>query len=737
MRPSLLHFCLALASVACTAAALELGLRLVPVPDAPIALNPAPGLMFPTFATGWQPRAGAGRTVTTATGDTFRLQINSTGQRGAEVAERRAGERRLLFIGDSITYGASVPEEQTFVSLAGEHLRAGGHRISTINGGVPGYSTYQELAYQRYVAPRLQPDLVVLVFFSGNDFRDNMVHTAGGTIVSPALLGTWHAPQDAGPARPVVWKDPLSQTDQASPGGLLSDLGRTSLLARLLLGRVAQLRDRTYLDLARLDPVSRYHYYEIGILQELQTRPLLMARDLTAACIEGVRDQVHHDAGAAFAMVIVPSRHQVDPAAWSQTLGNLGLDQHDLEGLNLNAPNEFVAATANGLSIPVIDLTGSFRSRADPASLYNGTHLSPTGHDVAASEIARFLNGHTALLAHEASPSVSPRREALAAANPRAAALQLGAAIELSPTAAVLRAQHAEASLAAGDTATALSELRLAAKLQPAHWTHHARLADLLAARGDGAGARLHATRSEQLAWSSERLRLGWGEEHLLRGELHTRAGAWLTAETELRRAAAFRRDALDRAEIDSLLSVVFLESGQDDSAAVYLNRVRAPGAWHATATTRLATRARLRGDPLFAARLYATAFARSEAAAMLDSFMRTGGMAVVQGQVDEVVGVCEQLLEAHPDASAARLLLAAGLHRLGRFEDSVREARHIISTPDNRMGMARIQLAQGLRALGRVPEALSLYRTIIAGDGSWREGGLPADLARRHIAGL
>ncbi|MGY8827736.1 MAG: hypothetical protein ACKVJG_28135, partial [Candidatus Latescibacterota bacterium] len=60
--------------------------------------------------------------------------------------------------------------------------------IRTINGGVNGYSTYQELAYYRYFTRWQKPDIVVLCFFTGNDYRDNMVSTRQGRLLNPVLI---------------------------------------------------------------------------------------------------------------------------------------------------------------------------------------------------------------------------------------------------------------------------------------------------------------------------------------------------------------------------------------------------------------------------------------------------------------------------------------------------------------------------------------------------------------------
>lgn len=109
------------------------------------------------------------------------VRINSHGLRGPEVPyEKPADTFRVLVVGDSFTFGAQVNEEQTFVSRLQGYLRDRVHRagmdqskIETINGGVDGWSTINELAWLKAEGVRYDPDLVLLMFYTGNDPGEN------------------------------------------------------------------------------------------------------------------------------------------------------------------------------------------------------------------------------------------------------------------------------------------------------------------------------------------------------------------------------------------------------------------------------------------------------------------------------------------------------------------------------------------------------------------------------------
>lgn len=98
---------------------------------------------------------------------------NSFGMRGPEIKlEKPADTIRIAFLGDSFTFGWGVEEDQIFVRVLERLLNetiGANRRVEILNFGVPGYSTFQEVAlYREKVAP-FKPDLVVIYFVS-NDF---------------------------------------------------------------------------------------------------------------------------------------------------------------------------------------------------------------------------------------------------------------------------------------------------------------------------------------------------------------------------------------------------------------------------------------------------------------------------------------------------------------------------------------------------------------------------------------
>ena len=93
--------------------------------------------------------------------------INNQGFRGTEVPREKAeDERRILFLGDSVTYGSGVAEEDIFVERLRRQLhdkRETSH-ISIVNTAVTAYSPWQEYDVLINEGLEYRPDLIIQVF---------------------------------------------------------------------------------------------------------------------------------------------------------------------------------------------------------------------------------------------------------------------------------------------------------------------------------------------------------------------------------------------------------------------------------------------------------------------------------------------------------------------------------------------------------------------------------------------
>lgn len=75
--------------------------------------------------------------------------------------------KTVVFIGDSITEGYGVRQDQAFPAIAGELLRKKGHDVKIVNGGISGSVSADADARVKWFL-KLKPDVIVLEL-GGND----------------------------------------------------------------------------------------------------------------------------------------------------------------------------------------------------------------------------------------------------------------------------------------------------------------------------------------------------------------------------------------------------------------------------------------------------------------------------------------------------------------------------------------------------------------------------------------
>src|SRR5262245_60542830 len=91
------------------------------------------------------------------------------------------GELRIVVLGDSYAVGGQVPYEQTFPALLEQDFRQLGYtNVRVIDAAVGGYSTYNEAGMLDENITWLQPDVVVVAAFVGNDIAENVLATRTG-----------------------------------------------------------------------------------------------------------------------------------------------------------------------------------------------------------------------------------------------------------------------------------------------------------------------------------------------------------------------------------------------------------------------------------------------------------------------------------------------------------------------------------------------------------------------------
>ncbi len=97
------------------------------------------------------------------------VHVNSYGFRGAEW-NLNSPHKKILLLGDSITFGAQVAEADTFASKLSARFIRDEIPADVLNGSTLGWSTFHQLDFLKENIALLRPKIVVVNFFY-NDFN--------------------------------------------------------------------------------------------------------------------------------------------------------------------------------------------------------------------------------------------------------------------------------------------------------------------------------------------------------------------------------------------------------------------------------------------------------------------------------------------------------------------------------------------------------------------------------------
>ena len=94
------------------------------------------------------------------------VEVNSRGFRDTEYPLAKGDRRRIVVVGDSITFGNHLELERTYSERLESALNRRGQEppIDVLNLGVGGYDTAQEVAQLERIGLQFEPDLVVVGF---------------------------------------------------------------------------------------------------------------------------------------------------------------------------------------------------------------------------------------------------------------------------------------------------------------------------------------------------------------------------------------------------------------------------------------------------------------------------------------------------------------------------------------------------------------------------------------------
>lgn len=299
-----------------------------------------------------------------------RIHINGLGLReDRDYGEKPADTYRVLALGDSFTMGVGVEVEQTYVKVLERVLasKSRNQASDVINAGVPGYNTRQALVYLQEEGLQLNPDLILLNFYVGNDIHDNF------------------------DSRPVRVVDGYLQ-DKTSSASVLP------YAARLFLSRNSHLYNFVWPYQRRLVDwlLNRPPGPTKAQLQEAHLAIYAVPEEDDRAQAMWQATQQHLVAlkeivaDRKVAVVIIPELIQAEPWRWSaimqEQVNSIGAYQRDY-------PNKRIVDICLQLGLPVLDLLPTLTRLRSSEPLYfelDG-HWTRKGNALVAEAVYAFL----------------------------------------------------------------------------------------------------------------------------------------------------------------------------------------------------------------------------------------------------------------------------------------------------------------------------------------------------------
>jgi lysophospholipase L1-like esterase len=330
-----------------------------------------------------------------------RVRCNSQGLRDDEHSfAKPAGVRRIVCLGDSFLWGWGVENSQMVSTVLARELADARGGVETINLGVAGYSSVQELARLESDGLAYEPDWT-LVLFCGNDLEGNFDDKeADRPLVELRDDDLLHIIQ-----RPVreSWSAPVTRFFHAHSRLVVEVYYSLSLLSeqrKALRTSVANAAASPPAGARSVEAIpARSASTKRLASKEIQIAPVALVVEpdervdqawrTLAQLYAAMKERIEQRGGRMIA-AYAPELALVDEASFRSFLAESGIPP---ERADWDRPQRRFEQLCAELSIPCANLIREFRGVKQPANLFLNAdpHWSAAGHALAAKCLASRL----------------------------------------------------------------------------------------------------------------------------------------------------------------------------------------------------------------------------------------------------------------------------------------------------------------------------------------------------------
>ncbi len=322
---------------------------------------------------------------------TTRVTISPLGLRDARTSYAKpAGTFRILFLGDSMVEAVQVNARDGVAERLEVLLNQDAARpTEVINAGVAAYGTGQEWMLLDKEGVKYQPDLLVLLFFVGNDVTNNNYRLELWDENLKLALKPYFDLQRDGTLRLIPGPQPLP------PGGLTQRLRDCCMLYNVVETGVMNKLNRNY-PREQLEAIGGLRTPLAGLYDKDPEGQWLRAWQISEALLARIRDRAG-EMGAPLVVAAAPEWRALDEAIWREEIerNNPRSSRLATGRLDPAAPTEQVRAMADRLGVEYVDLLPPLKAEYERGNrdLYFefDKHWTPAGHAVAARALGEAI----------------------------------------------------------------------------------------------------------------------------------------------------------------------------------------------------------------------------------------------------------------------------------------------------------------------------------------------------------
>jgi hypothetical protein len=317
---------------------------------------------------------------------TTHVQISPLGLRDPRTSyEKPPGTYRVLFLGDSYVESVQVQASEGITQRLEVALNRDGSRpVDVINAGVAAYGTGQELLLLEQEGVKYQPDLIVLLFYVGNDVTNNNYRLELWDNNLKLALKPYFDLDKDGALKLIPGPPPAPRT------GFAYSLRHCCVLYNVFETGVMNKFGWSY-PRESLEAIGGLRTPLRGLYDTQPEDQWAHSWRITEVLLAKIRDRAT-EIGAPLVIAAAPEYRAMKPDLWANEVAGNRLASGRL---SISAPNDHVGAIADRLGVRYIDLLPPLKRAAEAGAdrLYYDfdEHWTAEGHAVAASAVEQAL----------------------------------------------------------------------------------------------------------------------------------------------------------------------------------------------------------------------------------------------------------------------------------------------------------------------------------------------------------